>query len=91
MKRPPDDSDDEETHQPNTGGQKQFPPEVKSVNIVYVTHTSTGEHEKHSLQTKDHTMVTSAEAQSGLIKPHDLSAIKPPVSIQQDRPILERD
>ena len=24
-KRPPGDSDDEETHQPNTGGQKQFP------------------------------------------------------------------
>ena len=50
-RRPPGDSDDEETHQPNTGGQKQFPPKVKTVNMVYVTHNSTGEQEKHSLRT----------------------------------------
>ena len=42
-KGPPSDSDDEETRQPNTGGQKQFPPEVKTVKMVYVTHTPTGE------------------------------------------------
>ena len=33
----------EETRQPNTGGQKQFPSEVKTVNMVYVMHTPTGE------------------------------------------------
>ena len=43
-KRPPGNSDNEETHQPNTRGQKQFPPKVKTVNMVYVTHTPIGEH-----------------------------------------------
>ena len=90
-KGPPSDSDDEETRQPNTGGQKKFPPEVKTSNMVYATHNSKGDQEKHSLQTKDHTTTISAEAQSGLIKLHTLSAIKPPVSIQQDRPISELD
>ena len=35
--------------------------------------------------------MTSAEVQSGLIKPHTLLAVKPLVSIQQDRPIPELD
>jgi hypothetical protein len=48
-KGPPSDSDDEETRQPNTGGQKQFPPEVKTVNMVYVTHIPT-EERKRALQ-----------------------------------------
>ena len=56
--------------------------------MVYTTHNSTREQEKHSLRTEDHTAATSV--QSGLIKPHTLLAIKPPVSIQQDRPIPER-
>ena len=43
-KGPPSDSDDEETRQPNTGVQKQFPPKVKIINMVYVMHTPTGEH-----------------------------------------------
>ena len=90
-RRLPGDSDDEEAHQSNTGGQKQFPPKVKTGNMLYMTHNSTGEQEKHSLQAKDHTTTISAEVQSGLIKPHTLSAIKPPVSIQQDRLISELD
>ena len=36
--RPPSEDDDEEPRQPNTGGQKRFPPEVKTVNIIYVIH-----------------------------------------------------
>ena len=35
-KKPPGD-DHDETRQPNTGGQKQFPPEVKTVNMVHMT------------------------------------------------------
>ena len=73
------------------GARSNFPPEVKTVNMVYVTHNSKGEQEKNSLWTEDHTMATSAEVQSGLIKLHNLSAIKPLVSIQQDRPISELD
>ena len=34
----PSNDDDQEPRQPNTGGQKQFPPEVKIVNMIYVTH-----------------------------------------------------
>ena len=30
--------DDEEPRQPNTGGQKKFPPQVKTVNMIYATH-----------------------------------------------------
>ena len=30
--------DEDEPRQPNTGGQKKFPPEVKTVNMIYVTH-----------------------------------------------------
>ena len=30
--------DEDEPHQPNTGGQKKFPPEVKIVNMIYATH-----------------------------------------------------
>lgn len=31
-------SEDEEPRQPNTGGQKKFPPQVKIVNMIYATH-----------------------------------------------------
>ena len=32
-------SDDEEEPRPlNTGGQKKFPPQVKTVNMIYATH-----------------------------------------------------
>jgi hypothetical protein len=34
----PRSEDDDEPCGPNTGGQKQFPPEVKSVNMIYATH-----------------------------------------------------
>ena len=30
--------DEDEPRQPNTGGQKKFPPEVKTVNMIYATH-----------------------------------------------------
>ena len=30
--------DEEEPSQPNTGGQKKFPPEVKTVSMIYATH-----------------------------------------------------
>ena len=32
------EDDDEEPRQPNTGVQKKFPPQVKTVNMIYVTH-----------------------------------------------------
>ena len=44
-----------------------------------------------SLRTEEHTTATAAEVQSGLIKPRISSAIKPPVSIKQDRSIPELD
>ena len=30
--------DEEEPRQPNTGGQKRFPPQVRTVNMIYATH-----------------------------------------------------
>ena len=30
--------DEDEPRQPNTGGQKKFPPEVRIVNMIYATH-----------------------------------------------------
>ena len=33
----PSEDDDEESRPLNTGGQKKFPPEVKTVNMIYVT------------------------------------------------------
>jgi hypothetical protein len=30
--------DDEEPRRPNNSGQKQFPSEVKNVNMIYMTH-----------------------------------------------------
>ena len=36
--RGPQSKDEDESRQPNTGGQKKFPPEVKTVNMIYVTH-----------------------------------------------------
>ena len=30
--------DEDEPRQPNTGGQKKFPPEVKTVNMICATH-----------------------------------------------------
>ena len=32
------EDDDEEPRQLNTGGQKKFPPQVKTVNMIYATH-----------------------------------------------------
>ena len=46
---PPGNRDVGVVHQPDTEGQKQFPPEVKIVNMVYITHAPTEEHETHSL------------------------------------------
>ena len=46
---------------------------------------------EHSLHTEDHTTAITAEVQSGLIKPHNSSAIKPPVSIKWNRSISELD
>jgi hypothetical protein len=31
-------NDEEEPRQPNTGGQKRFPPQVRTVNMIYATH-----------------------------------------------------
>lgn len=44
-----------------------------------------------SLRTEEHTTAIAAEVQSGLIKSHISSAIKPPVSIRQDQSISELD
>lgn len=38
--------DEDEPRQPNTGGQKKFPPEVKTVNMIHTTRTSLGRHER---------------------------------------------
>ena len=32
------ENDDEEPRPPNTGGQKKFPPQIKTVNMIYATH-----------------------------------------------------
>ena len=45
----PSKDDDEEPRPPNTGGQKKFPPEVKMVNMIYVTHIPKKER-KHALR-----------------------------------------
>ena len=37
-KGPPSKDNDEEPRPPNTGGQKKFPPVVKTVNMIYATH-----------------------------------------------------
>ena len=34
----PQSKDDDESHMPNSGGQKPFPSEVKMVNMIYATH-----------------------------------------------------
>ena len=34
----PHSDDDEEPRPPNTGGEKKFPPQVKTVNMIYATH-----------------------------------------------------
>ena len=34
----PHSNDEEEPRQPNTEGQKRFPPQVRTVNIIYATH-----------------------------------------------------
>ena len=38
--------DEDKPCQPNTGGQKKFPPEVKTVNMIHATHTFTRRHER---------------------------------------------
>ena len=45
----PPSKDDDDPRQPKPGGQKQFPPEVKIVNMIYVTHIPKREH-KHALR-----------------------------------------
>ena len=45
----PQSEDDDEPRPPNTGGQKNFPPEVKTVNMIYVTHIPKRER-KHALR-----------------------------------------
>jgi len=49
------------------------------------------ENMERSLRTEEHTTAIAAEVQSGPVKPHISSAIKPPASITQDRSILEVD
>ena len=34
----PQSEDEDESRQPNTGGHKKFPPKIKTVNMIYVTH-----------------------------------------------------
>ena len=34
----PQSEDEDEPRQPNIGGQKKFPPEIKTVNMIYATH-----------------------------------------------------
>ena len=34
----PHSDDEEEPRQPNTGGQKRFPPQVRTMNMIYATH-----------------------------------------------------
>ena len=41
--------DDEEPRSPNTGGQKKFPPQLKTVNMIYATHIPKREW-KHALR-----------------------------------------
>ena len=48
-KGPPSEDDDEEPCPQNTGEQKKFPPEVKTVNMIYVTHIPKQER-KHALR-----------------------------------------
>ena len=45
----PPSEDDDEPRPPNTGGQKKFPPEVKIVNMIYVTDIPKRER-KHALR-----------------------------------------
>ena len=45
----PRSEDDEEPRGPSNGGQKQFPPEVKTVNMIYATHIPKKER-KHALR-----------------------------------------
>ena len=42
-------NDEEEPRQPNTGGQKRFPPQVRMVNMIYATHIPKRER-KHALR-----------------------------------------
>ena len=43
------EDDDEEPRQLNIGGQKKFPPQVKTVNMIYATHIPKRER-KHALR-----------------------------------------
>ena len=45
----------------------------------------------HSFRTGDYIMTIIAKAQSGLVKPHNSSPIKPPVSIKWNRSVSEQD
>ena len=46
---------------------------------------------KRSLRTEEHTVAPDAEVQSGPIKPHISSAIKPPETVKRVRPTLQND
>ena len=41
--------DEEDPRSPNMGGQKRFPPQVKTVNMIYATHIPKRE-QKHALR-----------------------------------------
>jgi hypothetical protein len=45
-KESPNEDDDEDPRPPNTGGQKKFPHEVKTLNMIYVTHIPKREHKR---------------------------------------------
>ena len=45
--------DEDEPHPPNTGGQKKFPPEVKTVNMIHTTRTSLRRHEHAHKDARD--------------------------------------
>ena len=44
---------------------------------------------EHPLRPKEYTTAITAEVQSGLVKPHNLSTIKPLASTTQDRSIFK--
>ena len=46
-KGPQSDGEDE-SRQPNIGGQKKFPPDIKTVNMIYVTHIPKWEVQMHT-------------------------------------------
>ena len=64
-------NDEEEPRQPNTGGQKRFPPQVRTVNMIYATHIPKRER-KHALRD-----VYAMEPVAPKFNPWSLSVSKP--------------